>query len=68
MIAVLHDRLDTFSRGLGCSNYLILIDIKNLLIRYRIPSNDIPAGQLIVTNCFVALRNYRLRRSRFILL
>lgn len=47
--------LDTFSRGLGRSNYLILIDIKNLLIRYRIPSYDIPASQLIVTNCFVVL-------------
>lgn len=42
--------LDTFSRGLRCSNYLFLVDIKNLLIRYRIQSNDISTGQLIVAN------------------
>lgn len=48
--------LDTFSRGLGCSNYSFLVDIKNLLIRYRIQSNDIFTGQLIVTNYLVSGR------------
>jgi hypothetical protein len=46
--------LDTFSRGLGGSNYSILLDLKNLPIRYRITSNDNFASRLIVTNCFVS--------------
>lgn len=46
--------LDTFSRGLGGSNCSIILELKNLLIRYRIPSNDNFASQLIVTNCFVS--------------
>lgn len=28
---------DTFSRGLRCSNFLILVDIKNLLIKVSHP-------------------------------